>query len=107
MVWLSWWLDASILAQKSEITQLNFPQTSTPKLDCCKTYSSWIPNPNLDHPKSSMGCIKWIGVVEKQWFGSHDGWMPQFWLKNQNLSNWHPNSQKYRSWDPTHLFLVS
>jgi hypothetical protein len=24
-------------------------------------------------------------VVEKQWFGCHDGWtLPQFWLKNQN-----------------------
>jgi hypothetical protein len=42
-------------------------------------------DPYLDHPKSSMGCIKCIKMVEKQWFGSHDGWMPQFWLKNQKL----------------------
>jgi hypothetical protein len=25
-------------------------------------------------------------MVEKQWFGCHDGWtLPQFWLKNQNI----------------------
>jgi hypothetical protein len=24
-------------------------------------------------------------VEKKQWFGCHDGWMAQFWLKNQNL----------------------
>jgi hypothetical protein len=35
----------------------------------CKTYSSWMDS-YLDHPKSSMGCIKWIRMVEKQWFGS-------------------------------------
>jgi hypothetical protein len=35
-------LEASILAQKSEFAQLNFPQTQAPKPDCCKTYSSWI-----------------------------------------------------------------
>jgi hypothetical protein len=62
MVWLSWWLDASILAQKSEFVQLNFLQTSSPKPDWCKTYSSWIPilTTTQNHPWGVSSELGWF-----------------------------------------------
>jgi hypothetical protein len=115
---------AAILIQLMN-PNLNHPKSSMGSniIWCCKSCSSlvWVlsdvcvkfsrlqdlqlmdPNPN--HPKSSMGSYtKWIGVVEKQWFGCHDGWtLPQFWLnKNQNFSSWilhrpqHPNQTAAR-----------
>jgi hypothetical protein len=77
-------LDASILAQKSEFVQLNFPQTSAPKQQTVARLTELM-DPYLDHPKSSMVCIKCIKMIMKQWLGCHDGWMPELLLKSQNL----------------------
>jgi hypothetical protein len=50
----------AVLPQKSEFAQLNFPQTSPPKPDCNARLIELM-DPNLDHPKSFMGCINWDG----------------------------------------------
>jgi hypothetical protein len=28
-----------------------------------------------NHPKSCIGCIKWLGMFLKLWFGHYDGWI--------------------------------
>jgi hypothetical protein len=57
----------SILAKNSEFAKWTFSQTSVPKPDCCKTYSSWILISTIqNHPcvvSSELGWLRSNGLA--------------------------------------------
>jgi hypothetical protein len=77
MVWVPCWLDTWILYPQNGISQADF---LTPD---ARLIEPRDPPPN--HPQSFCGHIKWIGMVEKQWFGCHADWTPRFWPQNDIL----------------------
>jgi hypothetical protein len=69
---LSWLLDASILAKKSEFAEAEFSTgLIAPKPDWCKTYSSWIPIlTTLNHlwgVSSELGWLRSNGLALSGW----------------------------------------
>jgi hypothetical protein len=54
---------------QNDITQADLLTTSSSQTNLMQDLEPMDPLPN--HPKSFLGCIKWIGMVEKQWFGCH------------------------------------
>jgi hypothetical protein len=70
-------LDGSILAQKSEFAKWMFSQTSAPKPDCCKTYSSWILTSTIqNHPwgvSSELGWLRSSGLAVMMVGGLNSG----------------------------------
>jgi hypothetical protein len=75
-------LDTWILAPEWYFASWFFDSSST-QTGLMQDLEPMDPLPN--HPQSFCGCIKWIGVVEKQWFGCHADWTPGFWPQNDIL----------------------
>jgi hypothetical protein len=73
--WISWyWLKSWSGMGKfltSHTVQIRLMQDMEPFLDS-------LPN----HSKSCIGCIKWLGMFLKLWFGHYVGWISWYWLKS-------------------------